>query len=222
MPLVSNALQAPLVADLDVSALNAQLKDYIDDNIVSTFTDKMEDIVNKKLLELKDSMLHEYSSKLIKSHTKYERKLSEMHSEYDIRFSDLSERTKKSKTVFEKQVSEILRNNRDQTSQIAKEAITNFTDLKTDMEEWENDKVADIIKAVTNNLTQFQTNMIYDMERIEKNLIIPDILPARECADKPNLVGVNSISPDDSHTFNVRCEAGGWTVRMNKAKYREN
>ncbi|XP_063418639.1 angiopoietin-related protein 7-like isoform X2 [Mytilus trossulus] len=241
MPLVSNALQAPLVADLDVSALNAQLKDYIDDNIVSTFTDKMEDIVHKTLLELKDSMLHEYSSKLIKSHTKYERELSGMHSEYDIRFLDLSENQsenvtkfmenvhawqntvmqsineqrdllQKSKTVFEKQVSEILRNNRDQTSQIAKEAITNFTDLKTDMEEWENDKVADIIKAVTKNLTQFQTNMMYDMERIEKKLIIRDILPARECADKPNLVGVNSISPDDSHTFNVRCEAGGWTV----------
>ncbi|CAC5391452.1 unnamed protein product [Mytilus coruscus] len=218
MPLVSNELKAPLVADLDVSALNAQLKDYIDDNIVSTFTEKMEDIVNKKLLELKDSMLHEYSSKLEKSNTRYDRKLSEMHSEYDNRFSDLSENQsenvtkfmenvqelqntlmqsmneqigyfQKSKTVYENQVSEILRNYRDQTAKISKGAITNFTDLKTDMEEWKNDKVADLIKAVTMNLTQFETNMMYGNFKITCllfliNLVFTTRTVHRSCSPK--------------------------------------
>ncbi|XP_063425914.1 angiopoietin-related protein 7-like [Mytilus trossulus] len=284
MPLVSNELKAPLVADLDVSALNTQLKDYIDDNIVSTFTDKMEDMVNKKLLELKNGMLNEYSSKLEKSHTRCDRKLAEMHLEYDNRFSDLSENQsenvtkfmenvqgwqntlmqsmneysskleeshtryeqklaelyseydhrfsdlsenqsenvtkfmenvqawqntmiqsmneqggylQKSKIEYENQVSEILGNYRDQTSHITKGAIKNFTDLKTDMEEWKTDMVADLIKAVTMNLTQFETHI--------NNVI-------RECSDNSKLVGVYRISPDDSHVFNVSCEAGGWTV----------
>lgn len=37
---------------------------------------------------------------------------------------------------------------------------------------------------------------------------------ARECSDKPQRVGVYNISPGDSHTFKVRCEIGGWTVRI--------
>ncbi|CAC5391453.1 Fibrinogen-like protein A,Ryncolin-4,Angiopoietin-related protein 1,Ficolin-2,Ryncolin-1,Tenascin-R,Fibrinogen-like protein 1,Ficolin-1,Tenascin-X,Ryncolin-3,Fibroleukin,Fibrinogen C domain-containing protein 1,Ryncolin-2,Angiopoietin-related protein 6,Techylectin-5B,Angiopoietin-related protein 2,Microfibril-associated glycoprotein 4,Fibrinogen alpha chain,Ficolin-1-A,Tenascin,Angiopoietin-4 [Mytilus coruscus] len=226
MPLISNNLKAPLVADLDVSALNAQLKDYIDDNIVSTFTEKIEDVVNKKLLELKNNMLNEYSLKLEKSHTRYDQELSEMHTEYNNLFSNLSENQsenvtkfmenvqewqntlmqsmneqsgyfQKSKTLYENQVSEILRNYKDQTSQISKEAITNFTDFKTDMEEWKNDIVTDLIKEVTINITQFETHIIDEI---------------RECSDRPKLVGVYRISPDDSHTFKVRCEAGGWTV----------
>ncbi|CAC5364780.1 unnamed protein product [Mytilus coruscus] len=257
MPLISNNLKAPLVADLDVSALNAQLKDYIDDNIVSTFTEKIEEVVDKKLLELKSSMLNEYSSKLEKSNIRYDQNLSEMHSEYDNRFFNLSENQsenvtkfmenvqewqntmmqtmneqsgylQKSKIEYENQVSGILRNYRDQTSQISKEAITNLTDLKTDMEEWKNEMVADLIKSVANNLTQFETNMIDDMDIINKktrkissSYLLFDIhiihvhfyLPkARECSDKPKLVGVYNISPDDSHTFKVRCAAGGWTV----------
>ncbi|XP_063426149.1 angiopoietin-related protein 7-like [Mytilus trossulus] len=244
MPLVSNELKAPLVADLDVSALNAQLKDYIDDNIFSTFNEKMEDMVNKKLLELKDSMLHEYSSKLEKSHTRYDRKLSEMHSEYDIRFSDLSENQsenvtkfmnnvlewqntmmqsmkehsgylQKSKIEYKNQVSEILRNYKDQTSQIYMETITNFTDFKTDMEEWKNDMVADLIKAVTMKFTQLETKTIDDMDMMKAKLQrFHDIFPedVRDCSDINWYTGVYNISPDNSHTFKVRCETGGWTV----------
>ncbi|XP_052106729.1 angiopoietin-related protein 7-like isoform X1 [Mytilus californianus] len=247
MPLVSNELKAPLVVDLDASALNAQLKDYIDDNIVSTFTEKMEDIVNKKLLELKDSMLNEYSSKLAKSNTRYNHNLSEMHTDYENKFSDLSENQtenvtkfmenvqewqntimqsmneqseylQKSKIVYENQVSEILGNYRDQTSQISKGAITNFTDLKTDMEEWKNYMVADLIKSVTNNLTQFETNMIDGMDiikdKLERIQHVQDLLPeVRECSDlNSKFADVYNISLDDSHTLEVRCETGGWTV----------
>ncbi|XP_071161640.1 uncharacterized protein [Mytilus edulis] len=295
MPLISNNLKAPLVADLDVSALNTQLKDYIDDNIVSTFTEKMEDMVNKKLFELKNGMLNEYSSKLEKSHTRYDRKLSEMHSEYDNRFSDLSENQsenvtkfmenvhawqntliqsmneysskleeshtrydqklaelyleynnrfsvlsenqsenvqacqnsmiqsmneqsgylQKSKIEYDNQVSEILRIYRDQTSKISKEVITNFTDLKTDMEDWKNHKVADLIKAVSMNFTQLETKMIDDMDMMKEKLKrFHDIFPenVRDCSDMNWYTGVHHISPDNSHTFKVRCETGGWTV----------
>ncbi|CAG2225244.1 Tenascin-R,Ryncolin-2,Angiopoietin-related protein 1,Angiopoietin-related protein 6,Ficolin-3,Techylectin-5B,Ryncolin-1,Fibrinogen C domain-containing protein 1,Ficolin-2,Fibrinogen-like protein 1,Fibrinogen alpha chain,Tenascin,Ficolin-1,Fibrinogen-like protein A,Microfibril-associated glycoprotein 4,Ryncolin-3,Angiopoietin-related protein 2,Angiopoietin-4 [Mytilus edulis] len=188
-------------------------------------------------------MLNEYSSKLEKSHTRYNRKLSEMHSEYDNRFSDLSEKQsenvtkfmenvqiwqnsmmqsmneqsgnlQKSKIEYDNQVSEILRIYRDQTSQISKEVVTNFTDLKTDMEDWKNNKVADLIKAVSMNFTQFETNMIHvsnylihfilDMDMIKDKIeVIQDILQARECSDKPKRVGVYNILPGDSHMFKV-------------------
>ncbi|CAG2194302.1 unnamed protein product [Mytilus edulis] len=41
---------------------------------------------------------------------------------------------------------------------------------------------------------------------------LQNITTARECSDTPRRVGVYNISPDDSHTFKVKCEAGGWTV----------
>ncbi|CAG2194305.1 unnamed protein product [Mytilus edulis] len=226
MPLVSNELKAPLVADLDVSALNAELKDYIDDNIFSTFTEKIEDIVNKKLLGLKKGMLNEYSSKLEKSQTRCDQKLAELYSVYDNRFSDLSENQsenvtkfmenvqewqttlmqsvneqseylQKSKIVYDNQVSEVLRNYKHQTSEISKEVVTSFTKLKTELKNWKNDMVDDVIKSVTSNLTQFETNMINEIH---------------ECSEKSKLVGIYNISPDESHAFNVRCETGGWTV----------
>ncbi|CAG2218091.1 TN [Mytilus edulis] len=132
-------------------------------------------------------MLNEYSSKLEKSHTRYDQKLSEMHSEYDNRFSDLSEnqsenvtkfmenvhawqntlmqsmneyssKLEESHTRYDQKLAELYLE--DQTSQISKEVITNFTDLKTDMEDWKNDKVADLIKAVSMNFTQLETKMI--------------------------------------------------------------
>ena len=189
MPFVSNELKAPIVADLDVSALNAQLKDYIDENIFSTFTEKIEDIVNKKLLGLKKGMLNEYSSKLEKSQTRCDQKLAELYSVYDNKFSDLSENQsenvtkfmenvqewqttlmqsvneqseylQKSKIVYDNQVSEVLRNYKHQTSEISKEVVTSFTKLKTELKNWKNDMVDDVIKSVTSNLTQFETNMI--------------------------------------------------------------
>ncbi|XP_063426148.1 techylectin-5B-like [Mytilus trossulus] len=241
MPLVSDEFRAPLVVDLDASALNAQLKDYIDENIISTLTENIDDIVNKKMLELKDSMLNEYSSKLEKSNTRYSHNLSEMHTDYENKFSDLSENQsenvtkfienvqewqntimqsmneqseylQKSKLVYENQASETLGNYKYHISQISKDAITNVTELKTDIEEWKNDVVADLIKAVTNNLTQFETNRIHDMDMIKVRLGFHDILQARECSDNPKLVGVYRISPDDSQSFKVRCEIEGWTV----------
>ncbi|CAC5411440.1 Fibrinogen-like protein 1,Fibrinogen-like protein A,Tenascin,Ryncolin-2,Ryncolin-4,Tenascin-X,Techylectin-5B, Microfibril-associated glycoprotein 4,Fibrinogen alpha chain,Angiopoietin-related protein 1,Ficolin-2,Ryncolin-1,Tenascin-R,Ryncolin-3,Ficolin-1,Fibroleukin [Mytilus coruscus] len=203
MPLISNNLKAPLVADLDVSALNAQLKDYIDDNIVSTFTEKIEEVVDKKLLELKSKNQSENVTKFMENVQEWQNTMMQTMNEQ-------SGYLQKSKIEYENQVSEILRNYRDQTSQISKEAITNLTDLKTDMEEWKNEMVADLIKSVANNLTQFETNMIDDMDIINKKL--ERYHRARECSDKPKLVGVYNISPDDSHTFKVRCAAGGWTV----------
>lgn len=42
MPLQSDNLKAPLIAELDVSTMNQQLKEYIDDSINYTFTHNVE------------------------------------------------------------------------------------------------------------------------------------------------------------------------------------
>ncbi|XP_076112871.1 ficolin-2-like isoform X1 [Mytilus galloprovincialis] len=72
MPLVTNNLKAPLVADLDVSALNKQLKHYIDTAISKTFTGKVKDIVKHSQDELKTTMLLTYKERLQESKAVYE------------------------------------------------------------------------------------------------------------------------------------------------------
>jgi hypothetical protein len=56
MPLL-RGMRTPLFAELDISNLNEQLKEYIDDNVEiqvnDTFHEKFEDMVNKKDTEIK-------------------------------------------------------------------------------------------------------------------------------------------------------------------------
>lgn len=55
MTLLSEKLKAPLTAELDVSSINQQLKEYIDDNINFTFNHNIE-----KNLNLRTVMLNQY------------------------------------------------------------------------------------------------------------------------------------------------------------------
>ncbi|CAG2238662.1 Tenascin-R,Ryncolin-2,Ficolin-1-A,Ryncolin-1,Fibrinogen C domain-containing protein 1,Tenascin-N,Fibroleukin,Fibrinogen-like protein 1,Ficolin-2,Protein scabrous,Tenascin,Ficolin-1,Fibrinogen-like protein A,Ficolin-1-B,Microfibril-associated glycoprotein 4,Ryncolin-3,Techylectin-5A,Ryncolin-4 [Mytilus edulis] len=78
MPLISNNLQAPLVAELDITSMNNHLKSYIDDDIKSTFSDDVMDMVKHEQDQLKTSMLDDYSSKLNESMEEYDKKLSKI------------------------------------------------------------------------------------------------------------------------------------------------
>ncbi|CAG2240820.1 unnamed protein product [Mytilus edulis] len=95
MPLVTNNLKAPLVADLDVSSLNTQLKHYIDTAISKTFTGKIKDIVEHSQDELKTTMLTAYKERLQESKTLYEEDLAHLvggfKSRFESLFSDLME-----------------------------------------------------------------------------------------------------------------------------------
>lgn len=75
MPLISNNLQAPLVAELDITSINEQLKHYIDDDIQSKFSEEVRDMVKNEQEQLKTSMLEDYSSKLNDSKEKYDKKM---------------------------------------------------------------------------------------------------------------------------------------------------
>lgn len=52
MPLLSENLKAPLTAELDVSSINQQLKEYIDDNINFTFNQNIEEVSNLRTVML--------------------------------------------------------------------------------------------------------------------------------------------------------------------------
>ncbi|XP_076078530.1 perlucin-like protein [Mytilus galloprovincialis] len=60
MPLVSDNLKAPLLAELDVSMINQQLKEYIDDSINVTFIDRFHDVVEEKQESLKSKVSEIY------------------------------------------------------------------------------------------------------------------------------------------------------------------
>ncbi|XP_071172677.1 fibrinogen-like protein A [Mytilus edulis] len=95
MPLVTNNLKAPLVADLDVSALNKQLKHYIDTAISKTFISKVKDIVEYSQDELKTTMVTAYKESLQESKAVYEEDLAHLVGGFKSRveslFSDLAE-----------------------------------------------------------------------------------------------------------------------------------
>jgi len=77
MPLLDN-MRAPLFAELDISNVNEQLRDYIDDNVEiqvnDTFHEKIEDMINKKHTEIKAT---------------YDRTLSALVQEIKSQFSEL-------------------------------------------------------------------------------------------------------------------------------------
>ncbi|XP_071136944.1 uncharacterized protein [Mytilus edulis] len=61
MPLLDN-MKAPLVAELDVSEVNRELKQYIEISINSTYNENIEEMIVKNLGVLKSMMLKEYSN----------------------------------------------------------------------------------------------------------------------------------------------------------------
>ncbi|XP_063443435.1 angiopoietin-4-like [Mytilus trossulus] len=89
MPLFTNNLKAPLVADLDVSALNKQLKHYINTAISKTFTGKVNDIVEHSQDELKDTMLTAYKERLQESKDIYEEDLTHLVDGFQSRLESL-------------------------------------------------------------------------------------------------------------------------------------
>ncbi|XP_063442542.1 fibrinogen C domain-containing protein 1-B-like [Mytilus trossulus] len=244
MPLLSNNLKAPLFADFDVSALNEQLKDYIDQNIFSIFTKQVEGIVSKTQSDMKTHMLKEYSSKLEKSETKHGETLSRMLNEFEQRFVNLSEKQsenatklmtdvkewkttlmhsmkehsgklQKSEIAYENKLSEVLKNYNDRFAQISEKATKHFSDIKTNLKEWQKNLVTDNVKSISNNLTQFAI----DMEKWKNNLTesLPDrFLSMKQCIGTNQIYWEKDGLNDDTSILRKFCnsdgDGGGWIV----------
>ncbi|CAG2228208.1 ANGPT2 [Mytilus edulis] len=99
MPLISNDLKAPLVAELDITSVNKQLESYINDDIKSTFSEEIQDMVKIEQEQTKTSMLEDYSLKL--NTTKME---------YDKRFSNIVQNLEAKQKEITLEVSEFYKN----------------------------------------------------------------------------------------------------------------
>lgn len=75
MPLLANNLRSNLYAELDVSDVNKQLKEYIDSNVENEVNDscqaKIEQFVNNKISELKVEILNDFSNKMNQTKARY-------------------------------------------------------------------------------------------------------------------------------------------------------
>ncbi|XP_052090050.1 angiopoietin-2-like isoform X2 [Mytilus californianus] len=99
MPLISNDLKAPLVAEFDITSVNQQLESYINDDIKSTFSEEIQDMVKNEKDETKTSMLQDYSLKL-----------NTTKKEYDKRFSNIIQNLKAKQREIKLEVSEVYKN----------------------------------------------------------------------------------------------------------------
>lgn len=115
MPLVSNKLNAALVAELDVTAMNQQLATYIRDDIESTFSKDIKSLVKKEQDGIKVSMLQDYSSKLNKTKSEYDRHISKIvqtlkakQSELQLEISDVNKNINESESTFKKEITDLL------------------------------------------------------------------------------------------------------------------
>lgn len=71
MPLL-NIMKAPLVAELDVSEVNRELKEFIEISINSTYNENIEEMIIKNLGVLKSMMFKEYSDEHNRSKHMYD------------------------------------------------------------------------------------------------------------------------------------------------------
>ncbi|CAC5425671.1 unnamed protein product [Mytilus coruscus] len=122
MPLMSNDLKSPLIAELDISSVNEHLKSYINADINSTFSEEVKDMVKNEQeqtktsiesestfnTEIKDSlngyehrqeslklaMMSEYLSKLQQSQDVNNRKFKDLASDLKSHFATLSQEFK--------------------------------------------------------------------------------------------------------------------------------
>lgn len=115
MPLVSNKLNAPLVAELDVTAMNKQLTTYIRDDIESTVSKDIKGLVKKEQDDIKVSMLQDYSSKLNKTKKEYDKHISkivqsleEKQTELQLKISDVNKNISESESTFKTEITDLL------------------------------------------------------------------------------------------------------------------
>ncbi|XP_063402494.1 angiopoietin-related protein 7-like isoform X2 [Mytilus trossulus] len=99
MPLISNDLKAPLVAELDITSVNKQLESYINDDIKSTFSDEIQDMVKIEQDQTKTSMFEDYSLKL-----------NTTKKEYDKRFSNIVQNLEGKQKAITREISEVYKN----------------------------------------------------------------------------------------------------------------
>ncbi|XP_063404562.1 fucolectin-2-like [Mytilus trossulus] len=93
MPLLDN-MKAPLVAELDVSEVNRELKQFIEISINSTYNDDIEEMIIKHLGLLKSMMLKQYSHEQNRTKHMYDNQIVNMMDSFKARQDNLQKEVK--------------------------------------------------------------------------------------------------------------------------------
>ncbi|CAG2236298.1 ANGPT2 [Mytilus edulis] len=164
MPLVSNKLNAPLVAELDVTAMNQQLATYIRDDIESTFSEDIKTLVKKEQDEIKVLMLQDYSSKLNKTKNEYDRHISKIvqnlkakQSELQLEMSEVNENISESESTFNKEIKDLLSWFQQRQESLELSMLSEYLAKLQQSQETNNQKIIDLadnLKSQFANLSQ--------------------------------------------------------------------
>ncbi|XP_076079664.1 fibrinogen-like protein 1 [Mytilus galloprovincialis] len=236
MPLVSNKLNAPLVAELDVTAMNQQLATYIRDDIESTFSEDIKTLVKKEQDEIKVSMLQDYSSKLNKTKNEYDRHISKIvqnlkakQSELQLEMSEVKRNISESESTFNKEIKDLLSWFQQRQESLELSMLSEYLAKLQQSQETNNQKIIDLadnLKSQFANLSQsikeeltISTTYLQTQGNIfedwKMNLmdtlhgIFAPIKKYKDCSDMKETIhesGVYTIFPDLKHGTRAYCD----------------
>ncbi|XP_071148437.1 uncharacterized protein [Mytilus edulis] len=174
MPLLSNNLKAPLIADLDVSSMNKQLKEYIDDSINYTFSHKIEDVVDSKQDLLHTSMLSHYERNLNETKTIYNKQMHDVitgieqkQDGLNLQIQNYSLQLDNSKYMFEKGVQSSLKN---VDQQLANLKLAMFSEYVRDLQNTKSDyekKYAEFVSDLKSQFTDCSKGLREEFDMIK-------------------------------------------------------
>ncbi|XP_071137224.1 fibrinogen-like protein 1 [Mytilus edulis] len=235
MPLVSNKLNAALVAELDVTAMNQQLATYIRDDIESTFSKDIKSLVKKEQDGIKVSMLQDYSSKLNKTKSEYDRHISKIvqtlkakQSELQLEISDVNKNINESESTFKNEITDLLSGFEQRQESLKLAMLSEYLAKLQQSQETNNQKindVADNLKSQFANLSQSikeeltisttylqkQGNTFEDwkMNLMDKLHGIFTPIKYKDCSDMKETIhesGVYTIFPDFKYGTRAYCD----------------
>ncbi|XP_063402248.1 fibrinogen-like protein 1 [Mytilus trossulus] len=209
LPLVSNKLNAPLIAELDITSMNKELKTYIKDDIESTFSENIHKMVKNEQDDLKVSMLQDYSSKINTTQTEYDKQISHIvknleakQEELQLEISEYNTNLSESESIFNSKITELLRGFKegqerlklamlsDYLSKLQKlqdanrETINDFTtDLKSQFANLSQEFKRDFMKSAVNLQTHMKKQEEWKTNLMEKlNDTYAPLIKDKDCS----------------------------------------
>ncbi|XP_052090213.1 angiopoietin-2-like [Mytilus californianus] len=164
MPLISNDLKAPLVAELDITSVNKQLESYINYDIKTTFSEEVQDMVKNDQDQTKTTMLEDYSLKLNTTKKEYEKRFSNIvqnleakQKEITLEVSEVYKNLSESESAFNTEITDSLNGFEHRQESLKLAMMSEYLSKLQQSQDTNNRKFNDLasdLKSHFNNLSQ--------------------------------------------------------------------
>lgn len=176
MPLLSNNLQAPLVAELDITSMNKQLKAYIDDDIQSTFSDEVRDMVKNEQKQLKTSMIADYYAKLNDSKEEYDKKMSNIVHNFEgkqakihLEISEVYKNLTKSESNFNTEITDLLSKIEHKQETLKLTMISEYLSKLQESQNSNNNKINDLASDLKSQFVTLSQDFKEELTKVSSN-----------------------------------------------------